>query len=449
MKKKLILLVILGTISLLAGEMSPNKLVATEYALTQTNYSYRIISLDTSVNQISPYEQSSTPLSLTATGDAGLDNVSLYYRWSTDNSTWQGPITDETNNSVDNNTPNVDSSADVGTETNFANAQDTTPDSDYMNIEEANTGETSIDDWYYVDAIDDGVESTWSTTGVNPYIDADDANEIYTGGNGDVSDWYTFTNISGTGSGYTVNLSCLSWNDGDGYPEYELDWTNDGTADASGSFSHYGSYTWETTATISGLDNATEINDCRVRFTNNKGGGGPDTTHIDASRLGIYKAGVANYTLDFEYNWSTAEFDKQNEELCIYVGAHTGTENLNVSYWTGSSWTSLGTISQTGWTNFTATGLTSSEYTIRLNGTNETSDTSQDNWDIDVIMLHTWNTTWILWNDPSNPDLISPWSWNFDFPDGTAYYEFYSIGKFDGQIETAPASADAICYYNP
>ncbi|MCK5458462.1 MAG: hypothetical protein KAI20_01105, partial [Thermoplasmatales archaeon] len=54
--------------------------------------------------------------------------------------------------------------------------------------------------------------------------------------------------------------------------------------------------------------------------------------------------------------------------------------------------------------------------------------------------------TWTKWPDAGNPDTESPWSWNFDFPNGTGYYEFYSIGNKSGSPnETAPGSADAIC----
>jgi hypothetical protein len=104
----------------------------------------------------------------------------------------------------------------------------------------------------------------------------------------------------------------------------------------------------------------------------------------------LTKAEITNYEIDFEYNWSDADFDEGTEEVCFYVGSHTGTENLNVSYWAGSSWTHLAQITSTGWTNLTATGLSDSTYEIRLNGTTESSDTTQDNWNIDVIMLHTW-----------------------------------------------------------
>ncbi|MCX6666581.1 MAG: DUF2341 domain-containing protein, partial [Euryarchaeota archaeon] len=45
-------------------------------------------------------------------------------------------------------------------------------------------------------------------------------------------------------------------------------------------------------------------------------------------------------------------------------------------------------------------------------------------------------------------DTLSPWSWSFIFPNGTGYYQFYSIGKKSGSSDEAPpGSPDAICYY--
>ena len=70
---------------------------------------------------------------------------------------------------------------------------------------------------------------------------------------------------------------------------------------------------------------------------------------------------------------------------------------------------------------------------------------------IDEVYINATPTSsdWFMWSDGGNPDASSPWSWNFDFPIGEGYYEFYSIGKYDGVIEDAPGSADARCYYNP
>jgi hypothetical protein len=51
-------------------------------------------------------------------------------------------------------------------------------------------------------------------------------------------------------------------------------------------------------------------------------------------------------------------------------------------------------------------------------------------------------TAWVLWGT----DISSPWEWSFDAPAADGYYEFYSIAEDDdGNVEAAPATADARC----
>lgn len=58
-------------------------------------------------------------------------------------------------------------------------------------------------------------------------------------------------------------------------------------------------------------------------------------------------------------------------------------------------------------------------------------------------------TPWQPWQNSSNPDITDEnWQWNFDFPNGTGYYQFYSIGTNASYNETAPDTADTYCYYN-
>jgi hypothetical protein len=55
---------------------------------------------------------------------------------------------------------------------------------------------------------------------------------------------------------------------------------------------------------------------------------------------------------------------------------------------------------------------------------------------------------WQLWINPSqNPDESPPWSFLFDFGEnnGNGYYEFYSIGQNNGNVEEKVAEAEAIC----
>ncbi|UCE74089.1 MAG: carboxypeptidase regulatory-like domain-containing protein [Methanomassiliicoccales archaeon] len=55
------------------------------------------------------------------------------------------------------------------------------------------------------------------------------------------------------------------------------------------------------------------------------------------------------------------------------------------------------------------------------------------------------------WGSPAlvGTDIIFPWSWDFYFPDGEGYYEFYSIATdFMSLSELAPSYADAQCAFD-
>jgi hypothetical protein len=134
------------------------------------------------------------------------------------------------------------------------------------------------------------------------------------------------------------------------------------------------------------LDTDSEINSCRVRFIHNKGGAGPEQVNIDCARLEITRAGAINFRLDREYQWTNAVYDGQVENICFYLTGSVD-ENLLVHYWDGDSWESLGTISDVGWSNFTATGLTSSTYTIRLTDATQSSDATQNQLDYRLYLF--------------------------------------------------------------
>ncbi|MDF1539103.1 MAG: hypothetical protein P1Q69_09375, partial [Candidatus Thorarchaeota archaeon] len=147
-----------------------------------------------------------------------------------------------------------------------------------------------------------------------------------------------------------------------------------------------------------------------------------------------YTSNPDNYEISLEYQWLTADFSQSNAEVFIDVDGRTGTEPLDVQYWAGSDWTSLGTITTAGPYNFTAVGLVGLTYTIRLVGTIETSDTIPDTWDIDLITLHSWT-------EPESNDFEGlsgiPDSWTGDIiwyatGDGDRYAE---IDASEGQAE--------------
>ncbi len=90
-----------------------------------------------------------------------------------------------------------------------------------------------------------------------------------------------------------------------------------------------------------------------------------------------------------------------------------------------------------------------SEHWYTLDGDGESVFVVHSDYGTRIIAFSesTINEGWKIWNNANNPDTASPWSWDFNFPDGSGYYEFYSMGNKTGSPnETAPRSANAICY---
>jgi len=70
-----------------------------------------------------------------------------------------------------------------------------------------------------------------------------------------------------------------------------------------------------------------------------------------------------------------------------------GSENIRVDVWSGSAWENVFTDLSNGWNNVSVSSyLGSTTFTIRFKGSDETSDTIQDNWKIDATLLHVWPT---------------------------------------------------------
>jgi ribosome-associated toxin RatA of RatAB toxin-antitoxin module len=66
-------------------------------------------------------------------------------------------------------------------------------------------------------------------------------------------------------------------------------------------------------------------------------------------------------------------------------------ENIRVDAWNGSAWNSVFATLSSGWNNASVSAyLMSPIFTIRFKGTNETSDTVQNSWNIDAALLHVW-----------------------------------------------------------
>jgi len=292
---------------------------------------------------------------------------------------------------VDSNASDMDGSADKGTETSFTNAQGISLDSNCMYIRETNTGGSGGSEWLDCDAFD-STYGEWTEVGSSPYLATQDYPSSYVSSFSDNAreGWFDFPNTAFTGT-LSVNITIYCNNDdgvGDDRADVYVDYTGTGSGSLVGSVAQHTNWQYDTVDL--GSHTVSEVNNLRVYFEYVKTGGSDDV-RIDHVRIGVSSS--ANHEIDFEYQWTTTAYSSDDEEVCIYVAAHTGTETLDVNYWTGSLWTNLGSITSTGWRNLTAAGLSSSTYTIQLIGTTESGDEDQDDWDIDLITLHTWNAS--------------------------------------------------------
>jgi hypothetical protein len=105
-------------------------------------------------------------------------------------------------------------------------------------------------------------------------------------------------------------------------------------------------------------------------------------------------ATVVNYQLDLEVQWTNVNYTRKNEQLCIYTGT-IDSENLSIDVWTGMSWTLLINALSVGWNNVSVSDyLVSSTFTIRFKDT-ETPDAMQHGWQIDCVLLHTWDDSYV------------------------------------------------------
>ena len=286
---------------------------------------------------------------------------------------------------VDNNTSDVDSITDKGAHSNFT-AQQYAPDSVYDTLTEENTsGETGVLN-LYVNA-DDENKTGWSRAGTNPYLDAIDYNTsyVYVSGNNMLVGDFGFTDSgksTETISSVTVqlyakqslvdnNLEVFVWNGSV--------WTSLGL---QGTPSSWDWMNWTATAE---LNTWTKIDGAKIYIRSRVASG---TYEVDCARLQVDYT-PTNYELDLEVQWTAVDYNQENEELCVYPGT-LGNEDLRIDYWNGSSWISLFTdLTANSWNNVSVS-LTGATFTIRFKGGTESSDATQDTWDIDAVLLHAW-----------------------------------------------------------
>jgi len=142
-----------------------------------------------------------------------------------------------------------------------------------------------------------------------------------------------------------------------------------------------------------------------------------DSIVVNYVEVVVHYSGTSNYELDLEVQWTSVDFDETNEELCIYGGI-MGTENITVDVWYNSAWQNVLTDLTSGWNNVPVSSyLDSSTFTIRFKGANETGDSTEDSWNIDVTLLHVWSpeyTTEVEFTGSSNTYTWTQLEWAID-----------------------------------
>ncbi|MHA3964216.1 MAG: hypothetical protein AM325_011850, partial [Candidatus Thorarchaeota archaeon SMTZ1-45] len=301
---------------------------------------------------------------------------------------------------------NMHTPTDKGTHSSFVNLQSF--DAAMDTLTELDVGDPTINEYLYVD----GFSGThqWGLTGTSPYLDAvDGSSYISTNTDGFIDEWYTFTDTTGNSGAFSVNASVyfISTDGNDDY-YWEIDWTDDGVADASGTVANPGSAAWSDLGVISGLDTPAEVNAARLSIQYSAQGGA-GIMSVDAARLGVYHLGTGNdFELDLEVGWTAADFDELNEYLCIYAGTQDS-EALMVDVWNGASWANvIADLVANQWNNVSVSSyLTSSSFEIRFIDANQANEGTLDTWNVDAVLLHTWTPSYIPANDQA-PTLDNP-----------------------------------------
>jgi len=102
---------------------------------------------------------------------------------------------------------------------------------------------------------------------------------------------------------------------------------------------------------------------------------------------------VSHYEVNLELQWLNVDYSQPHGELCIKTGVFNGTEDLQVKVWniTGSSWHWVMNLTASSENNVSIIDyLVNETFTILLLGGLETVDAIQDMWQIDCSLLHLW-----------------------------------------------------------
>ncbi|HUT00064.1 MAG TPA: hypothetical protein VMY59_07095 [Candidatus Thermoplasmatota archaeon] len=404
---------------------------------------------------ITPYWKTTSPITITATasdtGWSGLKNVTLYYRFSSNNVSWGGWVS-----------AGVDTASPWSWSLGFSNGSGFYQ---FYSIAKDNATNTeaapgSSDAWCGYDTI----ASTSSVNMISPYwkniaatITAFSSDA--TSGTKNVTLYYRFSSANASWGGWVSAGvdTALPWNwsfsfsNGSGYYQFYSIAKDNATNAESAPATNDTNCGYDNQAPSSSVDAITPYwKKAAATIT---------ATASDATN------GVKNVTLYYRFGSNNASWGG-------WVSAGVDTVlpwNWSFSFSNGSGYYQFYSIAKDNATNTESTpggadaqcgyditapsssvdAITpywkkSSPLTIAATASDSTSGVKN------VTLCYRYSNDNISWEGyvSFGVDTASPWSWSFTFSNDTGYYEFYSIAKDNTtNIESAPGSADTICFY--
>ena len=484
----------------------------TDWTREWYDFTTRSIDINTSIDTISPYDTSTNPLSITATssGDDTPDNVTLYYRWSDDNTSWSGGGGASVNwydtGWTKRKLITINNSKVAGDLNNYPVYIE------YIDSDLSSNAHADGYDIIFVDYSDNSTKYShelvnYSSGTIKAFI-----NVTILSGSSDTKIWMYYDNDSISSSQEDITGT---WDN-----HYVGVWHLEEDPSVAGS----GGILDSTSNNIDGTDNGgMDSNDIVAGATGNAlEFDGND--YIDLGNNGLMDFGTDNWTIEAWVNhpnsnanqesivckggdnsggirWALALAEKTGDSQLFTLTVDDNSDKYQCEGNDDVCTTLWEYVVATRGSNLQTYHDTSTESTTGVGDTYDLSGTSQANayigaiWDqgssaiskfmtgkIDEVRVSdifrgtdyrdtTYNTIndpsgfsyrgseeqysagsgngcdWRIWSDASNPDTGSPWGWSFDFPNSTGYYEFYSIAQKSGTTESAPGTADARCNY--
>lgn len=359
------------------------------------------INLNTSVDLIKPYEQTDPPLTITATGDSSLDNINLWYRWS-----------------------------------NFNFTQDDDNNEQWTIVALTNeSGNWSIPE--NVNKIDVLVVGGGGGSGRGTHAAA------FNAGAGGAGGLVFIQNVTRLGDVDILPGNLIYYSVGTGGEGSEETGSTGNTGDNTvfGDIKALGGGGGGSSNNVNGLAGGSG------------GGGGRSAGTTGTSGSGLQPFQDVWYRpYGFGNDGGSGNDGGGGGGSGGEGSGTTGGAGMNMSDYFGTVHGDNGIFSKGGDPN---SGITSIPPNSGYGG-NARSKTDSGNGiaGADGIILIRYQkiteidySDWMMWDNDSNPDEEYPWSWNFTFPNGTGYYEFFSIGEYNGQFEDMKPEAEAMCRY--